>query len=68
LISGTTNFLTTTFADWGVTPGANTTYAIDNTTETVTINVVPEPTVLAAVACGAGLVALMRRRGRRQNS
>ena len=30
---------------------------------------VPEPTTTAvALACGAGLVALMRRRGRRQNS
>jgi hypothetical protein len=66
LISGTTNYLTTTFADWGVTPGANTTYAINNTSETVTINVVPEPTVLAAAACGIGLVGLMLRRRRSQ--
>jgi hypothetical protein len=66
LISGTTNYLTTTFADWGVTPGANTTYAINNTSETVTINVVPEPTVLAAGACGIGLVGLMLRRRRSQ--
>ena len=67
LISGTTNYLTTTFADWGVTPGANTTYAINNTTETVTINVVPEPTVLAAAAaCGIGLVGLMLSRRRSQ--
>ncbi len=66
LISGTTNYLTTTFADWGVTPGANTTYAINNTSETVTINVVPEPTVLAAAACGIGLVGLMLSRRRSQ--
>jgi len=64
LISGTTNFLTTTFADWGVTPGSNTTYTINGTTETVTISVVPEPTVLAAAACGIGLVGLMLRRRR----
>jgi len=64
LISGTTNFLTTTFADWGVTPGANTTYTINGTTETVTINVVPEPTVLAAAACGIGLAGLILKRRR----
>lgn len=62
LISGTTNFLTTTFADWGVTPGANTTYTINGTTEMVTINVVPEPTVLAAAVSALGLAGLVFRR------
>jgi hypothetical protein len=65
LISGTTNFLTTTFADWGVTPGGNTTYTINGTTETVSINVVPEPTVLAAAACGLGLAGVLASRRRR---
>ena len=64
LISGTTNYLSTTFADWGVTPGANTTYTINGTTETVTINVVPEPTVLAAVVSALGLAGLIFRRRR----
>lgn len=64
LITGTTNYLTTTFADWGVTPGANTTYTINNTTETVTISVVPEPTVLAAAASALGLAGLIFRRRR----
>jgi hypothetical protein len=59
LISGTTNYLTTTFADWGVTPGANTTYTINGTTETVTINVVPEPTVLAVAVSALGLAGLV---------
>jgi hypothetical protein len=58
-ISGTTQFLTTTFADWGVTPGANTTYTINGTSETVSINVVPEPTALAAAACGLGLAGVL---------
>jgi len=62
LISGTTNYLTTTFADWGVTPGANTTYTINGTTETVTISVVPEPTVLAAAVSALGLAGLVFRR------
>jgi hypothetical protein len=64
LVSGTTNFLTTTFADWGVTPGANTTYTINGTTETVTISVVPEPTVLAVAASALGLAGLIFRRRR----
>ena len=62
LISGTTNYLTTTFADWGVTPGANTTYTINGTTETVTNSVVPEPTVLAAAVSALGLAGLVFRR------
>lgn len=66
LISDRTNFLTTTFADWGVTPGSTRQYAITGSSETVTINAIPEidpagfSSVLALLAGAFGLVERRR--------
>jgi hypothetical protein len=65
-ISGTTEFLTTTYADWGLTPGSSQQVTIAGTYETVTINIapVPEPSTyaiaLAGIACGG--YSMFRRR------
>ena len=65
-ISGTTEFLTTTYADWGLTPGSSRQVTIVGTPETVTINIapVPEPATyaiaLAGIACGG--YSMFRRR------
>ena len=65
-ISGTTEFLTTTYSDWGLTPGSSRQVTINGTSETVTINIapVPEPSTyamaLAGLACGG--YSLFRRR------
>jgi hypothetical protein len=49
--------------------GTPTIYALSTNNGIQALQIVPEPTTTAvALACGAGLVALMRRRGRRQNS
>lgn len=54
---------------YGEVNGTPTIYALSTNNGIQALQIVPEPTTTAvALACGAGLVALMRRRGRRQNS
>lgn len=54
---------------FGIVNGTPTLYALNTNNGIQAIQLVPEPTTTAvALACGAGLVALMRRRGRGQNS
>ena len=67
-ISGTTEFLTTTYADWGLTPGSSRQVTINGTSETVTINIapVPEPSTYAIAFAGltCGGFSMWRRRKR----
>jgi hypothetical protein len=54
---------------YGEVNGTPTIYALSTNNGIQALQIVPEPTTTAvALACGAGLAALMRRRGRRQNS
>lgn len=54
---------------FGTVNGTPTIYALSTNNGIQALQIVPEPTTTAvALACGAGLVALMRRRGRGQNS
>lgn len=54
---------------FGIVNGTPTIYALNTNNGIQALQIVPEPTTTAvAIACGAGLVALMRRRGRGQNS
>ena len=68
LITGTTNYLNTTYQDWGLTGGSSTLYSIDGSSETVTINVsaVPEPSTYAMALAGLGFTgySMFRRRNR----
>ena len=66
-ISGTTEFLTTTYADWGVTPGSSRQVTINGTSETVTINIAPVPEIDPAgmgsvLALVTGALGLLERR------
>ena len=67
-ISGRTEFLTTTYSDWGVTPGSSRQVTINGTSETVTINIapVPEPSTYAMAFAGltCGGYSMFRRRKR----
>ena len=67
-ISGTTEFLTTTYSDWGLTPGSSRQVTINGTSETVTINIapVPEPSTYAMAFAGltCGGYSMFRRRKR----
>jgi hypothetical protein len=54
---------------FGTVNGDPVLYAMNTNNGIQAFQIVPEPTTTAvALACGAGLVALMRRRGRGQNS
>jgi hypothetical protein len=69
-ISGRTEFLTTTYSDWGVTPGStgfSRQATITGTSETVTINIAPVPEIDPAgmgsvLALVTGALGLLERR------
>ena len=66
-ISGRTEFLTTTYSDWGVTPGSSRQVTINGTSETVTINIAPVPEIDPAgmgsvLALVTGALGLLERR------